>query len=69
MRYFLIHDELSDEGGDLYKWDGTHLCMLMHSGQYSDHYDTPGTGETVEQMLTSLAGNRGMWEEVGCPDE
>lgn len=67
MRYFLIHDELSDEGGDLYRWDGINLAMLMSSGQYSDHTDAPGENETVEHMLTCLAGSRGTWEEVDGP--
>lgn len=69
MRYFRIHDELSDEHGDLYKWDGTHLRMLMHNGQYSDHTDAPSQDETLEQMLTHLAGIHGTWEEVGCPEK
>lgn len=67
MRYFRIFDEISDPEGDLYRWDGTYLRMQMSvSGKFSDHYDEPAENETLEEMLTFLAGY-GRWEEVYGP--
>lgn len=67
MRYFRIFDEISDPGGDLYKWDGLDLVMQMASGEYSDHSDRLREHETVEEMMTFLAGVHGEWEEVDGP--
>jgi hypothetical protein len=67
MRYFRIFDEISDPQGDLYKWDGTDLVMQMYSGEYSDHTDQLRAGETIEEMMTFLAGVNGEWEEVDGP--
>lgn len=69
MRYFRIFDDISEEGGDLYRWDGTVAQMRLTSGVYSDHTDAPHATETLEEFFDSLSGTRGRWEEVGCPDE
>jgi hypothetical protein len=64
MRYFLIFDELSEPEGDLYRWDGNVVRMRQSSGEYSDHCDFPCDNETVEELMTSLAGSRGTWKEI-----
>jgi len=67
MRYFRIFDEISDEGGDLYRWNGTVAQMQLPNGVYSDHTDAPSPGETLEQFFDDLSGSRGTWEEVDGP--
>lgn len=67
MRYFKIFDEISEEGGDLYRWDGRVAQMRLPSGEYSDHTDAPGIAETLEEFFSVLAGSRGTWEEVDEP--
>lgn len=69
MRYFRIFDDISEEGGDLYRWDGMVVQMRLQSGIYSEHTDSPNPGETLEQLFHSLAGSRGRWEEVECPEK
>lgn len=64
MRYFRLFDELSEDGGDLYRWDGSDLRMKMQSGKWSDFASILAPCETVEELLQSLAGNWGRFEEV-----
>lgn len=64
MRYFRLHDELSDPEGDLYRWDGKDVRMRRHNGEWSDHFDVPAPGETVEELMTMLAGSQGYFEEA-----
>lgn len=64
MRYFRLFDDISEPEGDVYRWDGKFLQMKMSSGVYSDHFDEPAIGETVEELMTSLAGPGGRWKEV-----
>ena len=66
MRYFLIFDDVSDPGGDVYRWDGHHLQMQLKSGKYSDWMDYPSPDETLEELLTALVGG-GRWEEINEP--
>lgn len=63
MRYFRIHDEFSDPEGDLYRWDGNVVRMQNRSGEWSDHFDFPASGETVEELMATLAGGQGYFEE------
>ena len=69
MRYFRIFDEISDEGGDLYRWDAEakDLRMRLGSGEYSTP-DFPRRGQSVEEYLTYLAGDNGEWKEVDGPE-
>lgn len=68
MRYFLLFDDISEPGGDIYKWDGTSVRMRLPSGEYSSHFDIPSGGETVEHLMQCLAGSRGRIEEIECPE-
>jgi hypothetical protein len=65
MRYFLLFDDISGPQGDLYRWDGRCVRMMnSSSGDWSDHTDSPAVGETVEDLMSTLAGTSGTWEEV-----
>lgn len=63
MRYFRIYDEISEEGGDLYRWDGKELVYKSPNG-WSDWSDSPGVLGKVEALLDHLSGPKGYWEEV-----
>jgi len=67
MRFFRLFDELSSEGGDLYKWEDGVVRMQLPSGEYSDHFDIPAPGETIEDLMGALAGPNGRFEEINEP--
>lgn len=70
MRYFRIHDDISDPEGDLYRWDGNVLRMKWSSSDgYSDHVDFPVGDQTIEDLMAELAGPQGRYEEVECPEK
>lgn len=62
MQYFKLFDDLAPEG-DLYRWDGKNVQMRNDSGTWGYEHG-PEAGETLDQFLSALVGDKGAYEEV-----